>query len=239
MVSWLQQLFRVRGDRISRYYRRRLLQHKVKLSLMLLGIALVLLYWVVTYVAFPVKLKEGGMMPFSTPGSYLVFDRLGLGLKKPYLYETPRAFVYRNSLARGELVALLSPEKQPSSVMTKLLDLPVFLLTLGLWKLDTREHLLRRVLALPGERINIVNKTIYINGAIFVPPWEVQFEDVRVLPEAMSPRDTVTEVVIPGGYVFVVNDRWDHLTDSRTFGLVPVHRLEGIYWFHLYKAKHE
>ncbi|BBM89565.1 hypothetical protein COTS27_01270 [Spirochaetota bacterium] len=229
-------LFYRKTDRIFLYYRKRQLKRNVKIFFLLIFASVVLLYFVVTYIAFPVKMKEDAMFPFVTQGSYVLFDRLSLGIKKPYRYENAQNFFYNKKLQRGEVVALVSPYKSRSSLFRKLLDFPLYIVTAGFIKLDKREYLIRRVLALPGERISIRNKTIYINGNIFVPAWPLHFEDIRVLPTDVSVRDHFNEVVVPGEHVFLVNDNWDISSDSRTLGPIPTYLLEGKYRFALFSA---
>ena len=80
------------------------------------------------------------------------------------------------------------------------------------------EDLIKRVVALPGDEIEVRNGTLLVNGEeqeeIYIKP---QFPDGSVYgPEK-----------VPEGYVFVMGDNRGNSADSRVFGLLPVENIEG------------
>ncbi len=185
-------------------------------------------YFSFSYIAFPVRAKEVAMEPGIKQGDLIFVNRWKLGIKKPFLYDGPHAFFYFKQPKLGDVVALQSPYKQPASLFLRVADFPVYLLSLGLYKLNTRDIILRRVIGLPGDKIMVKDKSVYINDLLFVPDWPALSKDTRVLPAFLSTRDVLDETVIPRGYVFVLSDYWDILADSRSFGLVPMEKLEGV-----------
>jgi signal peptidase I len=74
--------------------------------------------------------------------------------------------------------------------------------------------LIKRVIALPGERVEIIDTGIYVNGAQIEEP----YINERCLPSQC--RDNVWELG-PDEY-FVLGDNRNHSNDSRSFG--PVNR---------------
>lgn len=78
--------------------------------------------------------------------------------------------------------------------------------------------LIKRVIALPGETIEIRDNQVIIDG--------------RVLGEPYLPPGTVTAgldepVTVPEGHVFVMGDNRDDSRDSRFFGAIPEDRIVG------------
>lgn len=64
---------------------------------------------------------------------------------------------------------------------------------------------IKRVIGLPGDRLQIINKQVYIDGKTLHEPY-VQHEDPAVLPAKESPRDNYGPVVVPTGEYFVMGD---------------------------------
>jgi len=91
----------------------------------------------------------------------------------------------------------------------------------------TRSHtaawpdpLIKRVIGLPGETVEIREGRVYINGVQLAEPYETQL----TLPD-LGPR------VIAPGHVFVLGDNRGGSNDSRAFGEVPLSDIIGRAWF--------
>jgi signal peptidase I len=80
----------------------------------------------------------------------------------------------------------------------------------------THELFIKRVAALPGDRVRIDHGTVYLNGSALTEPY-VRFPDARSFPD----------VVVPEGSVFVLGDNRADSEDSRFFGPVSDDRLIG------------
>jgi signal peptidase I len=90
---------------------------------------------------------------------------------------------------------------------------------------DLAESYIKRVIALPGDRLNIDNGRVYVNGRRIEEPYvPLRYEDARSLPE----------MVIPPGEYFVMGDHRSISSDSRDFGPVPRDLIYGkaafVYW---------
>jgi signal peptidase I len=119
---------------------------------------------------------------------------------------------------------------------------------------DTRLTFVKRVVGLPGDRVDIAGASVRVNGAdLTLGPAHDAFAALHGLtamrergahgsyvvlwPGASStteaPRPTTTYVV-PAGSVFVLGDQRAHAVDSRVFGPVPLANVKGIarqIWF--------
>lgn len=120
---------------------------------------------------------------------------------------------------------------------------------------DDHLHYVKRVIGLPGERLRIVNQSVYINDQLLAepyvvhdpagrdafgdnfPPTEQYFMETGVRPEwAETILDHVNkgELVVPENHYFVMGDNRDRSLDSRYWGFVDRDAIMGrpmiIYW---------
>jgi signal peptidase I len=90
---------------------------------------------------------------------------------------------------------------------------------------DTSKNYIKRIVGVPGDRIEIFRGAVYVNGhrlaEPYVPP---QFRDQR----------SVSEVTVPEGDYFVLGDHRNLSSDSRDFGVVEREAIFGkalfAYW---------
>lgn len=80
--------------------------------------------------------------------------------------------------------------------------------------------LIKRVIGLPGEIVEIKLNRVYINGEPLEEPYLEQ-----PTPGTMSPR------LVPEDHVFVLGDNRRASNDSRFFGMVPYEDILGRAWF--------
>jgi signal peptidase I len=98
---------------------------------------------------------------------------------------------------------------------------------------DRSKLFIKRIIGLPGERIQIKDKAVFVNDQRLEDPWGVYKTNVTI-PNHDSPRDNFGPVDIPEGEVFVLGDNRDFSQDSRFWGNVKIKEIEGkalfIYW---------
>jgi signal peptidase I len=81
---------------------------------------------------------------------------------------------------------------------------------------NPNEDYVKRVIALPGETVELRNGTVYINGNVLVEPYLGQ------VPASDFPPHQVES-----GMIFVLGDNRGHSDDSRYFGDVPLANIRG------------
>ena len=86
-----------------------------------------------------------------------------------------------------------------------------------------RTPLVKRVVGLPGDRIEIRDGRLLLNGERQEEPYAA---DKPCAPE-LSPTCSFGPVTVPEGHVFVIGDNRPHSIDSRFFGPVPEEDLIG------------
>lgn len=81
---------------------------------------------------------------------------------------------------------------------------------------------IKRVVGLPGERVEIRDGKVYINGELLEEKYLVPTQRTDI-PEGGVPSD----FVVPEGYVFAMGDNRTGSSDCRAFGCVPIEKVEG------------
>jgi|MTBAKSStandDraft_1061840.scaffolds.fasta_scaffold21672_1 signal peptidase I len=85
---------------------------------------------------------------------------------------------------------------------------------------DNSELLIKRVIGLPGEQVEIKAGRVYVNGVALEEPYLNQYTQGQ-----MAPR------VVPPLQVFVLGDNRGFSNDSRSFGMVDFSDIVGRAWF--------
>lgn len=142
------------------------------------------------------KVPNSAMSPSLLPGDFL------FAVKWPYSVNgKPFSFVSPNELdiRRGSLMVFSCPDKKGQSCI-------------------------KRLVGLPGDRIEIVAGKFMINGKV------PRFEEALAL-STESREVTMDPLVVPPGHFYALSDRRDNKKDSRTWGAIPLRSLEAKAWF--------
>lgn len=198
------------------------------LKLLGLACAAALLFRTFGYEAF--NIPSGSMMPTLIAGDEVIVSKLSYGLSRyslPFWHPDIAGRLFGRSPVRGDVVVF----KLPS---------------------NPDEDYIKRVIGLPGDRVQMIGGLLYING-VQVPAERVgDFLDpadgikdrmpqlVETLPAGIShpmlntrehaTTDQSPVWVVPMGHVFVMGDNRDVSEDSRamdTVGFVPLDNLVG------------
>jgi len=161
-------------------------------------IALILALFIRAFIVQAYKIPSGSMVPTLLIGDYLLVNKLAYGIKNPLKND----FLYFRRL----------PKRQEIVVFT--------------YPLNKKLDFIKRVIGLPGDTIQIINKKVYVNGKLLKEPY-VRFTDSEIYPEEISPRDNYGPVKVPPKHIFVMGDNRDQSYDSRFWGFVPIKYLKG------------
>ena len=122
------------------------------------------------------------------------------------------------------------------------------------YPVDPTQHFVKRVIGVPGDRLRLVNKKVWLNGVPLTEPY-VRHIDPSInifrddfprvdLPAIMGMEGNWWlqmkklvvdgQLIIPEGHYFVMGDNRDDSQDSRFWGFVPRENIIGrplvIYW---------
>jgi signal peptidase I len=121
------------------------------------------------------------------------------------------------------------------------------------YPINPAQDFVKRVVALPGDRLRLINKRVYVNGLPVSEPYVQYIAALRNyyrddFPQTGSPDYAVDakwwkqmpklvedhQLIIPDGQYFVLGDNRDDSQDSRYWGFVPRENIIGrplvIYW---------
>jgi signal peptidase I len=184
---------------------------------------IVIAVFVISFAVQAFQIPSESMERTLLVGDYLLVDKLHYG--PPGMWDF---FMPYRPIRRGDIVVFHYPVK-PS------------------------EHFVKRVIGLPGDRVHLERKRVYVNGQLLTEPYvhlhRGSFEEFRDnFPANPAPYNDVTaswvgqmrtlvhngELVVPANRYFVLGDNRDNSLDSRYWGLVPQGNIIGrpllIYW---------
>ena len=83
---------------------------------------------------------------------------------------------------------------------------------------------IKRVIALPGEHLEIKDGKVFINGEEL----QEDYLDENVI--TTSTDGAFYDIIVPEGTVFVMGDNRENSSDSRRFGCIPYEKIESKVW---------
>jgi signal peptidase I len=121
------------------------------------------------------------------------------------------------------------------------------------YPVNPAQHFVKRVIGVPGDRIHLVDKRVFVNGVPLPEPYVRYFKSERNFFRDDFPRLDVLDpginadwwvqmpklvedgqLIVPEGHYFAMGDNRDDSSDSRYWGFVPRENIVGrpllIYW---------
>jgi len=194
------------------------LREYVSSILIAVGLALVIRTGVVQAFYIP----SGSMEDTLLVGDYLLANKFVYGAP----IDLPGTFKWYNELGLDEdgylfrLPGLRDP--QPGDIV--IFRSPV----------DPDRDLIKRCVAVSGQKIEILNKVLYVDGKRFADPPLAKYTDRTLYPAAVNPRDNFGPYRVPSDHFFMMGDNRDNSADSRYWRAVPRELIKGkamsIYW---------
>ena len=93
----------------------------------------------------------------------------------------------------------------------------------------TDEFMLKRIVGMPGDELDIVNGQLLINDVFITEP----YINGPMLSASLPCFSTMDCRVVPEGMIFVMGDNRNSSIDSRSYGLVPMADVIGRSSFNL------
>ena len=166
-----------------------------------LVIAVALALFVRTWVFQAFKIPTGSMEPNLLVGDHLIVNKMVFA---PAISSLERALLPGRPVRRGDIIVFKYP-KEPE------------------------RDFIKRVIGLPGDRLELRHKTMYVNGQ---PADEPYAHFITPIPSADAPRsddvrDDYGPVTVPANQYFMMGDNRDNSEDSRYWGFLPASYVKG------------
>ena len=152
---------------------------------------------------------SGSMESTLMPGDHVIVNKAAYGLRIPF---TKQVVAFADAPERGDVVILDSP--------------------------DDGVRLIKRVVAVGGDRVDLLNGHLFINGRPLAASGEFDVErfgdrEIRLNLDAGGGPD-IHGLMIPDGEVLLLGDHRGASRDSRWFGTVRIGELygraAGVFW---------
>lgn len=145
-------------------------------------------------------IPSGSMMDNVLVGDYILVSKAAYGIYNPF---TNRRLVSLGAVRRHDVIVYKSPRAE-------------------------QRYLIHRVIGLPGDRLEIRQHQVYVNGQVLPEP------DVKRKGEPGVKNENFGPALVPAGHFFVMGDNRDSSIDSRYWGFLPeanvIGRATRIYW---------
>jgi signal peptidase I len=188
---------------------------------------IVIALFVLTFVVQPFRIPSESMERTLLVGDFLLVNKSVYGKQGAWHWLLPY-----EQVSRGDVIVFHFP-------------------------LDPSDHVVKRVVGVPGDHIRLQNGVVCVNGqkqsepfAIFEGTYQDNFRDqfpAKLYTDPgvdthwwMQMRHDVQngELVVPPGKYFVLGDNRNHSRDSRYWGFVPRANVVGLPFF-IYFSLHE
>ena len=191
----------------------------------------------------PFRIPSGSMIPTLMIGDFILVNKLAYGLKVPF----SDMFVPFLNISFGPVYIFKRKPPQRGDVI-------VFR-----YPRDISINYIKRVVGVPGDTLEIINRTVYINGVPLqtkeilgkeiMEDMDDKFKEYNLAFYETTTGDHhhITQInrdnhyqvdykktVVPEGHYFTMGDNRDFSSDSRFWGFVPEDRIRGeavFVWF--------
>ena len=162
-------------------------------------VAVILAFFVRTFVVQAFKIPSGSMEPNLLIGDHLLVNKF---VAAPTLTKAEDTLLPIEAIHRGDVIVFKHP------------------------KMPERD-LIKRTIGLPGETIELRERRVYINGKPIDEPYaHFLFKDTADVAPA-DVRRNFGPVTVPAGQYFMMGDNRDNSEDSRYWGFLPREYMKG------------
>jgi len=178
----------------------------------------VFVFFVMTFVVQAFQIPTGSMEPTLLIGDFLLVNKLVYASTASSIEET---ILPRKAIRRQDIVVFKYPN-------------------------DLAKDFVKRVIGLPGEKIEIKNKQVFVNDKPLDEKYKVH-NDSQIISKNDyyhyddTIRDNFGPVNVPAGHIFVMGDNRDNSADSRYWGFLPLTYVKGRPWmiYFSYRAERD
>ncbi len=172
-----------------------------------------------SFIVEPFRIPSGSMMPTLLAGDFILVNKFSFGVRLPV---TNTKIMDSGAPQRGDVAVFRYPE-------------------------DPSVAYIKRIVGIPGDRLEYHNKQLYINGEVVtreplegdlpqaIPGYAVYPEQVGDTAfqtlQRKGHNNVAWSYVVPAGHYFALGDNRDNSRDSRSWGSLPEENLIGKAFF--------
>ncbi len=167
-------------------------------------IAIVIALFVRTFVVQAFKIPSSSMEPTLLVGDHLLVNKFLYGPRIPYsdkVFGDSKKFFEWKKPKRGDVIVFIFPK-------------------------DREKDFIKRVIAVEGEKVEVIGNKIKINDQVIADPWGY-YSERSGLSRYFPAMEKFGPVVVPPNSLFVMGDNRDNSQDSRFWGFVDVKDVKG------------
>ena len=146
---------------------------------------------------------------------------------KPFVSSLTGKTIIFSRPKRGDIIFMTDPRSSRENFIKRFFSYVIYFATFGNVNISKKRYLIKRVVGLPNETIEIKEKKVYINGSLLEESWANINNDLRFLNSEVSGRDNFGPYIIGYNEYFVLSDNRDYGYDSRDFGSVNFSFING------------
>lgn len=184
---------------------------------------LIIVFFLRSFLVEPFRIPSGSMKPTLLTGDFILVNKFTYGIRMP-LWGTK--LIEKGQPQRGDVMVFRYP-------------------------VDPSIDFIKRVVALPGDKVRYQNKKLYINDEMMPQDFQEMVletndygfaQNLKHIKEQLnsvnhsifvdeSNLEGKVEVTVPDGHYFVMGDNRDNSDDSRKWGMVPEELIVGKAFF--------
>jgi signal peptidase I len=158
-----------------------------------------------SFVAQATQVPTASMLPTIFVGDHFFLDKIAFPGNFP---KQIRDWLPQREIKRGDIIAFRPPEKA-----------------------NMTTPFVKRVIAIPGDEVELRNRIVYLNGEAQDEPYKIHLNDPSM---GAVQGDNYGPETVPPDQFFVMGDNRDNSNDSRFWGFVDRQSIIGkplfVYW---------
>lgn len=162
----------------------------------MIALSIILAIFINLFIVQPVRVEGESMKPTLQDNDFVIVSRIGKTLNLDLKY--------------GDIVVIDRRIDRKRSILDDIRDLGIFN------RMQNRNLLIKRVIGLPGDTIEIREGSLFRNGELLEEPY--------LLEQNMYGQASYQ---VPEDHVFVLGDNRNNSMDSRVIGFIPIDNIKG------------
>jgi signal peptidase I len=188
----------------------------------------IILYCLITLVIRFDRMPTNSMLDTIKKEQLVITSKLRYAITiPPFVSKLTKKTIVFSRPKRGDIVLIKNPRLKKKNFFVNITAYPIYFITLGKVNNLENNYIVKRIIGLPNESIEIKDKVIYINNEELNEPWLKTHNDRRVLDKDVSNRDNLDSYIVGYNQYFVLSDNRDYGYDSRDFGDVHFGLIKG------------